>query len=66
MTEYKVIVAMRLRWEPPGSDKVTGIVVQETFLTVKVVRSPSTDRDGYYQRCGGGRRVLRKKIGGDR
>ena len=53
-------------WNPPAEDDAPG-PEPVVFVRLHVSRSDeySLDHGIIYQRCGGGRRLLRKKIGGN-
>lgn len=55
------------KWAPDGEEEPALCVAEPetvTTVTTKRVAAPYADDVRYY-RCGGGRRVIRKKIGGD-
>lgn len=62
MSEYERIEALRREWAPEKKEEV--LCVAEPHET-RQSRTPVVEVHGVqYQRCGGGCRVLRKRIGG--
>ena len=70
MVDWERIETMRRQWEPSveRNDAEDSVAVLPTTVSTHCVKAPSADKDTggvrYYQ-CGGGRRVVRKKIGAD-
>jgi hypothetical protein len=69
--DWARIEMLRRQWEPnsnEGGSAELCVLDQPGVVRVKKVRTPNDDADTggvHYYQCGGGRRVVRKKIGGE-
>jgi hypothetical protein len=61
--EWSRIVELRRNWAP--REEGEELCVVGAAVETRRVRQPEGDDGVAYYRCGGGRRVIRKKIGGD-
>lgn len=67
MTEYERVTTLRRDWAPRASAEVQTLsLINPIEVPVQERSSPTVTVAGVmYQRCRGGRRVLRKRIGGN-